>query len=83
VASSLFQTPPTGTFEGALEHFLEAEKFRDESNPWKENKLFIAKCYIQLNNLPEAVNWLDNASNVPKCSAEVLYHFILFVNIVS
>ncbi|XP_059486709.1 regulator of microtubule dynamics protein 1-like [Neocloeon triangulifer] len=70
VASSLFQAPPSGTFDSALQHFLKADELRGESNPWKENKLFIAKCHIQLNNLAEAVRWLDSATAVSNTSAE-------------
>ena len=76
MASSLFQAPPNGTFEGALVHFLTAEKYRGDDNPWKDNKLFVAKCHVQLNNLPEAVKWLDLATAVPSKSADVIIFLI-------
>lgn len=75
MASSLFQAPPNGTFEGALVHFLTAEKYRGDDNPWKDNKLFVAKCHVQLNNLPEAIKWLDLAAAVPSKSADVIIIF--------
>lgn len=76
MASSLFQAPPNGTFEGALKQFLTAEKYRGEENPWKENKLYVAKCHIHLNNLPEAVKWLDLAAAVPSKGAEVIIYLV-------
>jgi hypothetical protein len=82
VAASLFQAPPNGTFEGALVHFLMAEKYRGDDNPWKDNKLFVAKCHVQLNNLPEAVKWLDLATAVPTKSADVIILLLNLFNLV-
>ncbi|XP_069116108.1 regulator of microtubule dynamics protein 1-like [Argopecten irradians] len=67
-AAALFATPPTSTAEEALNNFLEAERL----NPgkWKENMLFIAKCYIQQSNNVQAVVWLEKAVTIPVVSQD-------------
>lgn len=68
VAATLFATPPTSTVEEALEHFLEAERL----NPgvWKENMLFIAKCYIEQKQYSDAVEWLEKADSIYSVSQD-------------
>jgi len=61
VAATLFSNPPTATAKEALENFLEAEKIK----PFKENRLFIAKCYISAGELKKAAKWLEAASQMP------------------
>ncbi|CAH1793144.1 unnamed protein product [Owenia fusiformis] len=60
LAATLFATPPTSTSEEALKHFLQAHKLAPTQ--WKENMLFIAKCYIQQSQYSEAMEWLNKAA---------------------
>lgn len=61
-ASALYAEPPSGTYEEALENFKTAERLA--KNDWKENKLFLAKCYIGLGDYKEALCWLDKAAEI-------------------
>lgn len=69
VASKLFCEIPYASFEEALESLFRAEELSNE--PWKENRLLIAKCYLNLNDLPTAHNWLLKAKEVEIISPEV------------
>ncbi|XP_064122679.1 regulator of microtubule dynamics protein 1-like isoform X1 [Macrobrachium nipponense] len=62
-AATLFGEVPSSSFEEALQHFQAAEELR--SSGWKENRLFIAKCYIQLSNYIAAASWLQRAFDAP------------------
>ncbi|XP_066990984.2 regulator of microtubule dynamics protein 2 [Anabrus simplex] len=62
VAGTLFAEPPSATHKEALENFLRAEELSPV--PWKENELFIAKCYISEGNFGEAIHWLERAAKV-------------------
>lgn len=73
IVSALFATPPTGTYEEALEHFLKAEE--KKPNFYSMNLLFIGKCYQRLKNDEKAKEYLTLAANVP-----VLYVFFPFLN---
>ena len=44
MASTLFASPPSASLPEAITHFLQAEKLKPDG--WKENRLFIAKCFI-------------------------------------
>ena len=44
MASTLFASPPSASLPEAIQHFLQAEKLKPDG--WKENRLFIAKCFI-------------------------------------
>ncbi|KAL3270688.1 hypothetical protein HHI36_021216 [Cryptolaemus montrouzieri] len=61
VAATLYADPPKSTYDEALGHFLEAERLIEIE--WKENRLYIAKCYIALNKYKEALEWLDKAES--------------------
>ncbi|XP_061173245.1 regulator of microtubule dynamics protein 1-like [Saccostrea echinata] len=67
-AATLFATPPTSTAEEALTHFLEADRL----NPgkWKENLLYIGKCYYQMSKYKEMTEWLDKAAAIPSVSQD-------------
>ncbi|KAJ8308602.1 hypothetical protein KUTeg_013476 [Tegillarca granosa] len=67
-AGALYATPPTSTAEEALQHFMEAENL----NPgvWKENMLYIAKCYIEVGKYKEAKEWLEKAQRLPVISQD-------------
>lgn len=66
IVSAIFATPPTGTYEEALEYFLKAEE--KEANFYSLNLLFIGKCYYNLKDKEKAKEFLTRAANV-----EVLY----------
>lgn len=63
VVSTIFATPPTGTYEEALESFLKAESL--EPDFYSMNKLMIGKCYYQLKNYEKAKEYLTKAFSVP------------------
>ncbi|XP_042890883.1 regulator of microtubule dynamics protein 1-like [Penaeus japonicus] len=63
VAKTIFGNVPTSSFSEALQHFMAAEELRPTD--WKENRLFIAKCNIQLGNFSVASTWLRQAADVP------------------
>ena len=44
MAATLFAAPPTASLPEAVQFFLQAERLKPEG--WKENRLFLAKCYI-------------------------------------
>ena len=44
MAATLFASPPSASLPEAITHFLQAEKLKPDG--WKENRLFIAKCFI-------------------------------------
>ena len=68
MAATLFSAPPTATVDDALNNFLQA----DQLNPgkWKENLLFIAKCYIQKRDYNRAMQWLDKADVIKVCGKD-------------
>ncbi|XP_022334063.2 regulator of microtubule dynamics protein 2-like [Crassostrea virginica] len=67
-AATLFATPPTSTAEEALSHFLEADSLKP--GKWKENLLYIAKCYYQMSKYKEMTEWVDKAAAVPVISQD-------------
>ncbi|XP_068239344.1 regulator of microtubule dynamics protein 1-like isoform X2 [Palaemon carinicauda] len=67
-AATLFGEVPSSNFEEALQHFQAAEELR--ASGWKENRLFIAKCYIQLSNYSAAASWLNRAFEAPIISPD-------------
>uniref|UniRef100_K1PP33 Regulator of microtubule dynamics protein 2 n=1 Tax=Magallana gigas TaxID=29159 RepID=K1PP33_MAGGI len=75
-AATLFATPPTSTAQEALTHFLEADRL----NPgkWKENLLYVAKCYYQMSQYKEMTEWLDKAAAIPVVSQDV--KFVVTIN---
>ena len=54
---------------GPTSLFTQAEKLKPEG--WKENRLFLAKCYIGLGDYPTAVAWLDRADAIPMAMPDV------------
>ncbi|XP_050733017.1 regulator of microtubule dynamics protein 1-like isoform X2 [Eriocheir sinensis] len=69
VAAALFAEVPSSTYEEALDHFMAAEKLRPTG--WKENRLFIAKCYILMNEFSLASAWLDQAASASNVTPDV------------
>jgi len=60
VASTLFATPPTATYEEAISDFLEVEKFKK----WIENRLFLARSYHAINDKQKMVDYLRSAKEL-------------------
>lgn len=62
IVSTIFATPPTGTYEEALDYFLKAE----DKKPgfYSMNLLFIGKCYYNLKDKDKAKEFLTKASEV-------------------
>jgi len=58
--SLIFGTPPSGSFEEALEYCLKAEQLME--GEFKENKLTIAKCQIALGKHEDATDSLTRAT---------------------
>ncbi|KAK8378786.1 hypothetical protein O3P69_009480 [Scylla paramamosain] len=63
IASVIFATPPSGTFEEALENFLLAEKL--EPNFYSKNLLMIGKSYLMLGKKTEAKEYLQRTLQYP------------------
>ena len=63
IVSTIFATPPTATYEEALEHFLKAEELKKDF--YSTNKLMIAKSYLALKNNEKAKEYLTLAINIP------------------
>ncbi|XP_055921468.1 regulator of microtubule dynamics protein 1-like isoform X2 [Eupeodes corollae] len=61
LVSTIFASPPTGSFEKALESFQKAESLKEGfySNNW----LMIAKCYMALKQNDKAKGFLEKAAN--------------------
>jgi tetratricopeptide (TPR) repeat protein len=75
IVTAIFAAPPTGTYQEALEHFLQAEAL--EPDFYSMNKLMIGKCYYQLSNYKKAKEYLTKAAAITvlneddrKCKAE-------------
>ena len=57
VASTLFATPPTATYDEAIEHFEAAEKM--EPGFYPKNLLMLAHAYSKLGQKEAAKQWLE------------------------
>lgn len=57
IASAIFETPPSSTYEEAAEYFERAESVK--ASFYSPNQLMIAKCYLRLNNKAKAKEWLE------------------------
>lgn len=65
----MFAEVPSATLPEAVEDFKAAHRLNP--TPWKENSLYLAKCYAAMNKYEDAVNWLDDAASIPVNSCEV------------
>jgi len=63
MAATLFADPPTATMQEAREHFTAAETLKPDG--WIENRQFLAKCNINLQEYGTALDWLDKAIDLP------------------
>lgn len=68
MAAALYSSLPTGTVEEALAHFLRSEQLRIK--PWRENRHYLARCYIQLGRYSDAIHWIDQALHVVPTTIE-------------
>lgn len=68
IASALFATPPSSTYEEALNYFDKAEEA--EPNFYSKNLLMLGKTYIKLQNKRLALLWLSKAANYPARNEE-------------
>lgn len=58
IASAIFETPPSSTFEEAIDYFERAERL--SPNFYSTNQLMIAECYLKLGGKKEeARQWLE------------------------
>jgi len=55
IATAIYGTPPTSTFEEALECFLKAEKV--EPGFWNKNTLMIARSYLKMGDKENSKLW--------------------------
>ncbi|XP_060778492.1 regulator of microtubule dynamics protein 1 [Neoarius graeffei] len=68
IAAVLFASPPTSTYEEALEFFLRAEKV--DPNFYSMNLLMLGKTYMMLQDQEKAVLWLNKARDYPAITEE-------------
>nr|XP_020660627.1 regulator of microtubule dynamics protein 1 [Pogona vitticeps] len=59
IAAILFSTPPSSSYQEALNYFQKAEDV--EPNFYSKNLLFLGKTYMKLNNRKMALLWLTKA----------------------
>lgn len=62
IVSAIFATPPSGTYEEALESSLRAEE--KKANFYTPNLVLIGKCYLRLKDNAKAKEYLTRAANV-------------------
>eukprot|EP00009_Paramoeba_aestuarina_P007577 CAMPEP_0201520240 /NCGR_PEP_ID=MMETSP0161_2-20130828/10584_1 /ASSEMBLY_ACC=CAM_ASM_000251 /TAXON_ID=180227 /ORGANISM="Neoparamoeba aestuarina, Strain SoJaBio B1-5/56/2" /LENGTH=260 /DNA_ID=CAMNT_0047918541 /DNA_START=294 /DNA_END=1076 /DNA_ORIENTATION=+ len=62
IAATFFATPPSSTYEEALQSFLKAEELKIG---YLDCKLMIGKCYQKIGNKEEATKWLTDVVNSP------------------
>lgn len=71
IAGTLFGQIPEATYADVMASLLEAEKLNP--SPWKENRLLLAKTYINQKDYQQGLQWLDRAAEVPIVTPEVRY----------
>lgn len=69
VASTLFSAPPSATPQEALVHFQASERIGKPI--LKDNRLYMAKCYIAMKNNEQAAYWLNMCVQMPVISSSV------------
>ncbi|RQM15365.1 hypothetical protein DD237_005369 [Peronospora effusa] len=62
-AAALFGTPPTATYEEALQHFQTAENI--SPGFWKKNVFLLAQTYMNMKRTKDAEKWALKAEAVP------------------
>lgn len=67
----MFSDMPQPTYDDVMASLLEAENLNP--HPWKENRLLLAKTYINKKDYQQGLQWLDRAAEVPVITPEVSY----------
>lgn len=62
IVSALFASPPSGTYEEALENSLLAEE--KKADFYSPNLVLVGKCYLRLKNYEKAKEYFTRAANV-------------------
>lgn len=62
ILQTIFTSPPTGTYEEALEHFLKAEEIKPGF--YSLNKLMTGKCYLRMKDNVKAKEYLTSAAGI-------------------
>ncbi|KAJ7386293.1 cellular calcium ion homeostasis [Desmophyllum pertusum] len=65
LASAIFASPPSSTYDEALGHFQKAEEL--EPNFFSKNHLLLGKTFLRQKKYEEAKLWLDKAVNKNPC----------------
>ncbi|XP_070708669.1 regulator of microtubule dynamics protein 1 [Pempheris klunzingeri] len=68
VAAVVFSTPPTATYEEALEFFLKAEEV--DPNFYSKNLIMLGKTYMAMKDKERALLWLTKAKEYPAHTLE-------------
>ncbi|KAM9333476.1 regulator of microtubule dynamics protein 1-like isoform 1-T1 [Pholidichthys leucotaenia] len=68
VAELIFSSPPTATYEEALEFFLKAEEA--DPNFYSKNLLMLGKTYMAMKDQQKALLWLTKAKEYPARTLE-------------
>jgi len=68
IAAWIYATPPTATYEEALETFLAAE--HTQPNFYSKNLLYIGRCMIKLGQMNKGVEYLRRAYAAPVVTAD-------------
>ncbi|KAM9337449.1 regulator of microtubule dynamics protein 1 isoform 2-T2 [Symphorus nematophorus] len=68
VAAVIFSTPPTSTYEEALDFFLKAEEV--DPNFYSKNLLMLGKTYMAMQQKEKALLWLTKAKEYPAHTLE-------------
>ncbi|KAI3355078.1 hypothetical protein L3Q82_017958, partial [Scortum barcoo] len=68
VAAVIFSTPPTSTYEEALEFFLKAEEV--DPNFYSKNLLMLGRTYMALKDKEKALLWLTKSKEYPAHTQE-------------
>ncbi|KAM3593360.1 uncharacterized protein V6R79_011063 [Siganus canaliculatus] len=68
VAAVIFSSPPTSTYEEALEFFLKAEEV--DPNFYSKNLLMVGKSYMAMKDKEKALHWLTKAKEYPAHTQE-------------
>ncbi|XP_045919304.1 regulator of microtubule dynamics protein 1 [Micropterus dolomieu] len=68
VAAAIFSSPPTSTYEEALEFFLKAEEV--DPNFYSTNLLMLGKTYMAMKDKQNALLWLTKAKEYPAHTLE-------------
>ncbi|BES94279.1 family with sequence similarity 82, member [Nesidiocoris tenuis] len=73
MANTIYGEVPYATFPEAIEPLKKVEELKQE--PWMENRLLLAKCFIKMGEYSEAVHWLDKCVEIiPQSVEDAQFH---------